>query len=273
MVLNSVRESWDYNENAVGMKFYNEYYNGFLIDGTPDKVDTTVTVIIPRPVNLWDLTTGNQGSIFKIARFKEQKWKDVKLYYYDNKKKYNEETETGLEADSLIFGKRDFSGDLMSYGDNGILFLNKPEQDSVTLELNYTVFFIPEKNLQKSDGQKLANLVNHPVLLSRTLITAVDDAADQLPASNRLLANYPNPFNQSTVIAFTLTNASKVQMDVYDVRGKWVAQLASDDFQAGQHQIMWNGTDAAGVVMPSGIYYCRMNVNNSDSVLKLLMIK
>lgn len=266
LVLGSVRESWDYNENAKGMKFYNEFNNGLLIDGTPDPALKTINL----PVNLWDLTTGEQGSIFKIARFKEQKWKGVELYYWDNEK--------GGQADSLQFGNED-SGDTtsvgshQSFGDNGVLFLNKPDQDSVTLELNYTVFFVPEKNLQKSDGQKLANLVNHPVLLARTLISAVDEAADQFPQSSRLLYNYPNPFNPSTAIRFTLSENAHVQMDIYDVRGKFVVQLASGDFQAGQHQITWNGADAAGAVMPSGIYYCRMSVDNTESVLKLLMIK
>jgi hypothetical protein len=260
MVLHSVRESWDYNENAVGMKYFNEFNNGVLIDGTPDAVVKTVNL----PVNSWDLTTGEQGSIFKIARFKEQKWGAVEVYYWDNKK--------GGQADSLQFGNED-SGDLMSYGDNGVLFKNKPDQDSVTLELNYTVFFIPQKNLQKSDGQKLANMVNHPALLSRTLISGVADAADQLPQSSRLLANYPNPFNQGTSIAFSLTAAANVQMDMFDVRGRWVVQLVSNDFQAGQYQILWNGSDAAGLAVPSGIYYCRMSADNSDSVLKLLLIK
>jgi len=260
MILHSVRESWDYNENAVGMKFYNEFNNGLNIDGLSDPAVKSVNL----PVNSWDLTTGNQGSIFKIARFKEQKWGGVELYYWDNQK--------GGQADSAYFGNED-SGDMKSFGDNGVLFMNKPDQDSVTLELNYTVFFVPEKNLLQSHGQKLAYMVNHPVQLSRMLISDVSGTEDQKPKSNELLYNYPNPFNQSTLINFTLFDQEHVQLDIFDVQGKWITELASGEYPAGLHQVAWNGVNADGTAIPSGVYYCRLKGANHTSITKIVMVK
>jgi len=262
MVVNSMRESWDYNENAVGMKFYNKYNNGVQIDGVPDNVDTSVDL----PINNWDLTTGDQGSLFKIAQFQEQKWGGVELYYFDNKK--------GGEADSTIFdyaGKPD-TGDSVSYGDNGILFKNKPDQDSVTIELNYTIYFVPEKNLTQQWGENFAAIINNPVDVSQTLISSVSETK-RAPENFALLNNYPNPFNGATLIRFSAPARAFVRLDIYDVQGRLVSNLAADYFDAGSHEVRWSGVNDKGELMPSGVYYCRMQTGDFSRALKLLMIK
>ena len=160
----------------------------------------------------------------------------------------------------------------MSYGDNGILFLNKPDQDSVTLELDYTIYLLPEKNLDQSFGRNLANIFNNPVQIARTIITSVDDAPET-PGGYALFNNYPNPFNGSTIIKFSTPLRSHVQLTIYDVNGRVVSHLASDYFSAGMHEVKWNGENSRGEPAPSGVYYCRMKAGDFSRVLKLLMIK
>jgi hypothetical protein len=260
MVVHSIRESWDYNENAVGMKFYNKYNNGILVDGVTDELDKSVDL----PVNAWDLTTGDQGSIFKMAQFTEQKWGGVEVYYHDSQK--------GGQADSLVFNDTEDSGDGMSYGDNGILFKNKPDQDSVTIELNYTIYFLPEKNLTQEYGENFAAIFNNPVAVSKNIISSVKNTPQSLDEFV-LQRNYPNPFNASTLIRFSTTMPAFVQLVIYDVQGRIVSNLANDYFDAGSHDVKWSGLSNHGELMPSGVYYCRMEAGDFTDTLKLLMIK
>ncbi|HDI51903.1 MAG TPA: T9SS type A sorting domain-containing protein, partial [Bacteroidetes bacterium] len=261
VILKHLRESWDYNSNAIGMKFYNQYNNGLIIDGNPDLVNKTVDI----PVNAWDLTTGEQGSLFKIGQFKEQKWGSVELYYYDNK--------NGGQGDSDIFLGDIDTGDQKSYGDNGILFCNKDEQDSVTIELNYTVYFLPEKHLTQSDGERLAHFVNNPVKISPQLIAGVEQREQSIPTSFSLKQNYPNPFNNSTVIPFNLLTSGHVQLQIFDSNGSLVKTLADGWFISGTHHLYWDGSDDNNRQVPSGIYFCRISILGLSQTRKLLFIK
>ena len=62
----------------------------------------------------------------------------------------------------------------------------------------------------------------------------------------RLLPNYPNPFNPRTTIAFSLPEAGRVRLDIYDVAGKLVRALVDADVPGGVSRIAWDGTDASG---------------------------
>jgi L-ascorbate metabolism protein UlaG (beta-lactamase superfamily) len=67
--------------------------------------------------------------------------------------------------------------------------------------------------------------------------------------------NYPNPFNPSTRIAFQLAMASYVHLKVFDMIGREVTTLVSEELQAGRHSRQWDATN-----MPSGVYFYRLSV-------------
>lgn len=71
----------------------------------------------------------------------------------------------------------------------------------------------------------------------------------------RLMPNFPNPFNPSTVIQFELDSPSQVNLDVFDIRGHHIRQLAAGAFETGTHHHSWNGTDDAGRQVASGVYH------------------
>ncbi|MCH8327379.1 MAG: T9SS type A sorting domain-containing protein [Candidatus Marinimicrobia bacterium] len=83
-----------------------------------------------------------------------------------------------------------------------------------------------------------------------------------VPEKTRLSANYPNPFNPSTRIAFDLGLLDgpdqKVTLIVYNLLGQQVKVLVSGTFPAGQHQVVWNGRNRDGQAVASGIYFVRM---------------
>ncbi len=83
----------------------------------------------------------------------------------------------------------------------------------------------------------------------------------------------PNPFNPMTTIAFALPESGPARLAVYDVGGRLVAVLAEGVHAAGEHEAVWNGRDAAGRQLGSGVYFVRLEAAGSVSTRKMVMVK
>lgn len=92
------------------------------------------------------------------------------------------------------------------------------------------------------------------------------------PGLSRLVV-YPNPFNPRTTIAFHLNERALVTVSVHDVRGAHVATIHHGHLTAGPHQLAWDGTDARGRTVASGIYFLRLTTDEGVHRRKLLLIK
>jgi len=104
--------------------------------------------------------------------------------------------------------------------------------------------------------------------------TSVDPGPDdRLPAGYRLFQNYPNPFNAGTVIEFELPEPAEIQLDVFDILGRKVAQLADGRHAAGRHRIAWDGRTERGEEAPSGVYLYRLTAGNGSTGAKMLLLK
>ena len=86
---------------------------------------------------------------------------------------------------------------------------------------------------------------------------ASDTASSLLPAVYSLSHNYPNPFNPVTTIRYGLPEASSVSLVVYDIMGREVIRWDRQE-PPGYRQLVWNGTDHSGRLVPSGIYIYRL---------------
>lgn len=102
------------------------------------------------------------------------------------------------------------------------------------------------------------------------LSSAVAERGDgeMIPDRTRLLQNYPNPFNLETTISFALTQSEFVTLKVFDLLGREVANLISDNRTAGIHSVQW---DARGLA--SGIYLCRLEAGRENQWRKLYLLK
>lgn len=79
-----------------------------------------------------------------------------------------------------------------------------------------------------------------------------------MPSASRLLPNRPNPFNPATTIAVSLDAAGEARLAIFDPAGRLVTTLASGHLAAGTHRYRWDGTDARGRRLPSGLYLCQL---------------
>lgn len=93
------------------------------------------------------------------------------------------------------------------------------------------------------------------------------------PVSGLSLGNYPNPFNPSTTIRFTLPDHARVNLNVYNARGQLVRILLAQNLSSGQHQVVWSGIDQYGERVSSGLYVVRLSAGNETLLRKILLIK
>jgi len=99
------------------------------------------------------------------------------------------------------------------------------------------------------------------------------DAETVTPASMTLDQNYPNPFNPATSINFSIPTTGMVNLVVHDMTGKEVATLHNGVLSAGNHVEMWNGLNAMGTQVPSGMYIYRLESSDGLQVRKMMLLK
>jgi hypothetical protein len=85
--------------------------------------------------------------------------------------------------------------------------------------------------------------------------------------------NYPNPFNPKTTIDVTLSERSPLVVGIYDAAGTRVAELNEGIRDAGTHRIEWNGTDATGRSVGSGVYFYRLEGAGRRISMKMILLK
>ncbi len=93
------------------------------------------------------------------------------------------------------------------------------------------------------------------------------------PAGFKLMPNYPNPFNPTTTFSFKLETASELSLEISNLKGQRIKLLASGNYAPGDHSIIWDGTDSAGRVLPSGIYFYRLNTSHGSEMRKCILLK
>ncbi len=105
------------------------------------------------------------------------------------------------------------------------------------------------------------------------------DAGDEIITGNiEFLRNYPNPFNPETTISFQFSNEQNQQneqtkLEIYNIKGQKIKQLISKQLPAGQHSVVWNGTDNSGKPITSGIYFYRIKSANSVKMNKMILLR
>lgn len=113
------------------------------------------------------------------------------------------------------------------------------------------------------------------ILVGRLDQGAILSSAGDIPVGFRLEGNYPNPFNPSTRIAFTVPGSGdrQVKLAVFDTRGQLVRELLNDRLSAGSHSVTWNGTDRAGRSAAAGVYYYRLDWGSQSLTRPMTLLK
>jgi len=106
----------------------------------------------------------------------------------------------------------------------------------------------------------------------KTVVLTVNDKVN-VPKVFALSQNYPNPFNPSTRFNVDIPKATSVDVTVYDLLGQRITTLMTGDQAPGSVTVQWDGRDANGMTVPSGVYFVRMQSDNFTATQKIMLMK
>ncbi|PIZ61361.1 MAG: hypothetical protein COY19_12510, partial [Candidatus Marinimicrobia bacterium CG_4_10_14_0_2_um_filter_48_9] len=110
---------------------------------------------------------------------------------------------------------------------------------------------------------RLSDVDYKGVRIDHAVISVVVSGKDQnaIPGSFSLERIYPNPFNPSTTVSFTVNEATDIAVNLFDLQGRLVNQLTHSTYNTGNHQVQWNGLSHTGRPAPSGVYLMQISNN------------
>jgi len=97
--------------------------------------------------------------------------------------------------------------------------------------------------------------------------------ADILPEAMRLYPAFPNPFNPSTTIYYSLAQATEIRVSIFNIRGELVDELVKGLMPQGDHKLLWGPRNGISNKMSSGVYVIRLETTDSSRSQKLLYLK
>lgn len=123
------------------------------------------------------------------------------------------------------------------------------------------------------------NFITGPSIITlndKSMVTSVKSilTGEQVGSEFGLVSNYPNPFNPSTVIEFTLNQKANIDVKVFDILGREISSLVNNkNLTAGTHKVNWNGLDKNGNQVTSGVYFYKISSDNNFVTKKMMLIK
>jgi len=109
------------------------------------------------------------------------------------------------------------------------------------------------------------------------LTAFVEDTATASPPLSsrvtRLLPNHPNPFNPATTVSFDLAREGRVQLLIFDTRGRLVRRLLNETRDAGRHELVWDGRTDAGAPLASGVYRLQLRSAGQQDVMPMTLVR
>jgi len=107
------------------------------------------------------------------------------------------------------------------------------------------------------------------------IFESVSSVTDPVPEATEKLqvAGFPNPFNPTTRISYYVPTAGTVRVSIHSLTGRTVATLRSGHMEAGEHTATWNGRDATGGDVASGVYFVRVSYGQESVTSKIALVR
>jgi hypothetical protein len=146
---------------------------------------------------------------------------------------------------------------------------------SSTVQLIYGENIISMKKIYNISDEYIESPFSNTIYVNGT---TNENEIITLTKNTILHNNYPNPFNPSTTIQFTVGNEllskeSFISIDIFNIKGQRVKTLISGYYPTGTHSVVWNGDDINGKQVSSGLYFYRMIKDDFSSIKKMILMK
>ena len=103
--------------------------------------------------------------------------------------------------------------------------------------------------------------------------TFIDTEENTLKKDFKLYSNFPNPFNQCTMISYQLSVISRVRLEIFNTIGQLVRVIMDEEKQAGEYRVLWDGKDMKGKDVPSGVYLYRLTAVDFTEIKKMTLVR
>jgi photosystem II stability/assembly factor-like uncharacterized protein len=175
---------------------------------------------------------------------------------------------TGIPVDGILLGVSAPSEKVIYVcGINGMMYKSTDGGDAWSLSpvptkrtISSVYFYNEKKGFAVGDSGL--------ILFTHDDNTGIKDLESSFPLKLTLQQNYPNPFNPNTTIEFILPQASNVSLKIFDVLGQEIATILDDHLAVGTHSVRWNAQ-----AFTSGIYFYRLQAENTSLIKKMILIK
>jgi len=168
--------------------------------------------------------------------------------------------------DDLLIGRKDYSGEVGYY-----TWQNDVIEEVYNYDFGVEIrdnIFIPELN-------KLYAVGRYNIIEYTCDYTDIDDFELPIVSTGYDLRNFPNPFNPTTMISFSLQNNSNVELSIFNIKGQKVKTFTNLQInKSSNQQIIWNGTDDNNKPVGSGVYLYKLKVNDKTlATRKCILLK
>ncbi len=154
------------------------------------------------------------------------------------------------------------------------LYISIGGNDAALKETNDWIVKDADGNFSPYDFHYLVHYPYDQKRVSLGIPTAVEELEGApLPSSYALGDAYPNPFNPETTIRFSLPWEAPVKVEIYNDQGQFVRDLVDDRMGPGEFTVTWDGTDATGAEVASGVYLYKIEAPNLRLSKKVTLLK
>ena len=145
---------------------------------------------------------------------------------------------------------------------------------------NYTLFTAEMNDTSSSIRIRIVNdnQTGHLIIDDFTVTPydplTIDNKLDNIPGNLTLYPAFPNPFNPEVTLRFQVgQDAEFINIQVYDIQGEWLSTPVQNTFTSGRYSVIWDGTNAQGEALPSGIYLVKISSSLATHFQRVTLLR
>ena len=173
----------------------------------------------------------------------------------------------GFGFNDIYISLKDNNGDWTEAINLGSIINSSSEEAFAFISYDNLYFFFTT--------QKAGDLGYNPYWVdAEVILDLVTDVNEEIIIPQVIkMNNYPNPFNPTTTINYSLKENSRVSLKIYNIKGQKVKTLVNEVLPAGEHSIIWNGKNYNQQSVSSGIYFYKLKTVNFEKTKKMVLLK
>jgi len=135
-----------------------------------------------------------------------------------------------------------------------------------------TVIFYAAGNACDNNSATSGDYI-YTTMFATHYVTGIDDYNTGAIPRDLAISNFPNPFNASTTIQFSLDKPSICELAIYNINGRLVKQLTNQILPAGYYTLIWQGVDERNNPVASGFYFAKLSTDYNSAFHRMLLLK